>query len=250
MSHRSNLRLPDAVTVRGGPVQEIASFLLLVDNIARERGIQLRVRTDIAELVALNKREVALGNWYPLFPIFDPAFSRVDETNAYWISGVNEQGETVVAQAGRLFHWPDSSLYDEMESVLYPGTPHHPNFHVRCPTAHGVTGTVCFSGSTWFHPEYRRLGLSRILPRVSRVFAYGNFQTDWTISMVKRDLVEKNIAAAYGYTDVHFGIWAPGHPLGDLDLALVRMPRSELLSDLRRFVAERGSVGRREAAVA
>ena len=62
MSHHTNLRLPDAVTVRGGPVQEIASFLLLVDGIARERGIQLRVRTDIDELVALNQREVALGN--------------------------------------------------------------------------------------------------------------------------------------------------------------------------------------------
>jgi hypothetical protein len=249
MTHQNDLRLPDAVTVRGGPVQEIAAFLLLVDNIARERGIRLKVRTDIDELVALNRRETALGNWYPLFPIFDPACNNVDETNAYWISGENEQGETVVAQAGRLFQWPASTLADEMENVLYPGTPDHPPFHVRCPSAHGVTGTVCFSGSTWFHPEYRRLGLSRILPRVSRVFAYSNFQTDWTISMVKRDLVEKNIAAAYGYTDIQFGVWAPGHPLGDLDLALVRMHRTELLSDLRRFVAERGAV-RRQAAVA
>ena len=249
MTRQNDLRLPDAVTVRGGPVQEIAAFLLLVDNIARERGIRLKVRTDIDELVALNRRETALGNWYPLFPIFDPACNKVDETNAYWISGENEQGETVVAQAGRLFQWPASTLADEMENILYPGTPDHPDFHVRCPSAHGVTGTVCFSGSTWFHPEYRRLGLSRILPRVSRVFAYSNFQTDWTISMVKRDLVEKNIAAAYGYTDIQFGVWAPGHPLGDLDLALVRMHRTELLSDLRRFVAERGAV-RRQAAVA
>ena len=249
MKQDTDLRLPDAVTVRGGPIQEIASFLLLVDNITRERGVRLRVRTDIDALVALNKREVERGNWYPLFPIFDPACNKVDETNAYWISGVNEEGETVVAQAGRLFHWPASSLADEMEHVLYPGMPDHPPFHIRCPTAHGVTGTVCFSGSTWFHPDYRRLGLSRILPRVSRVFAYSNFQTDWTISMVKRDLVEKQIATAYGYTDVQFGIWAPGHPLGDLDLALVRMPQSELLSDLRRFVAERGPVSR-QAAVA
>ena len=96
MKQNTDLRLPDAVTVRGGPVTEIASFLLLTDNIARERGISLRVRTDIDELVALNRREVERGNWYPLFPIFDPACNQVDETNAYWISGVNEQGETVV----------------------------------------------------------------------------------------------------------------------------------------------------------
>lgn len=240
-------RLPDAVTVRGGPIPEIASFLLLVDNIARERGVRLQVRTDFDELAALNRREVALGNWYPLFPIFDPACNHIDETNAYWISGINADGETVVAQAGRLFHWPESTLADEMESILYPGMPDHPPFHVHCPAAHGVSGTVCFSGSTWFHPDYRRLGLSRILPRVSRVFAYSNFATDWTISMVKRDLVEKNIATAYGYTDIQFGVFAPGHPLGDLDLALVRMPRSELLSDLRRFVAERGPERRQVA---
>ncbi len=248
MNHHTDLRLPDAVAVRGGPIQEIASFLLLVDNIARERGIRLRVRTDIDELVALNRREVALGNWYPLFPIFDPDCNAIDESNTYWISGVNEKGETVIAQAGRLFQWPASTLADEMATILYPGNADHPEFHVRCPSAHGVSGTVCFSGSTWFHPDYRRLGLSRILPRVSRVFAYSNFQTDWTISIVKRDLVEKNIAAAYGYTDIQFGVWAPGHPLGDLDLALVRMPSSELLSDLRRFVAERGPVVRRQVA--
>jgi hypothetical protein len=247
MNHVSDLRLPDAVTVRGGPIPEVASFLLLFDNLARERGVRLRVRTDFEALVALNEREVALGNWYPLFPIFDPARNKMDETNAYWISGVNEAGETVVAQAGRIFHWPESTLAQEMESILYAGQPEHPPFHVRCPSAHGVSGTVCFSGSTWFHPDYRRLGLSRILPRVSRVFAYSNFATDWTISMVKRDLVEKNIASAYGYTDIQFGVWAPGHPLGDLDLALVRMPSSELLSDLRRFVAERMTVQREVA---
>jgi hypothetical protein len=207
----------------------------------------LRVRTDFDELVGLNRREVALGNWYPLFPIFDPKQNRVDASNGYWISGVNEDGETVVAQAGRIFEWPDSSLADNMGDILYPGVADPAAFSVNCPSAHGVSGTVCFSGSTWFHPGYRRLGLSRILPRVSRVFAYANFQTDWTISMVKRDLVERNIATAYGYTDVQFGIWAPGHPLGDLDLALVRMPRSELLSDLRRFVAERGAVNRQVA---
>ncbi|HKK29779.1 MAG TPA: hypothetical protein VKA18_05215 [Alphaproteobacteria bacterium] len=247
MNMHTDLRLPDAVTVKGGPITEIASFLLRVDKIARERGIRLRVRTDIDELVALNRRETERGNWYPLFPIFDPACNAVDASNAYWISGINDAGETVVAQAGRLFDWRGTTLADEMESVLYAGTPEHPPFHVRCPAAHGVSGTVCFSGSTWFHPDYRRLGLSRILPRVSRVFAYSNFDTDWTISMVKRELVEKNIAAAYGYTDIQFGIWAPGHPLGNLDLALVRMPRAELLSDLRRFVAERGAVGRQVA---
>lgn len=196
MNHHANLRLPDAVTVRGGPVQEIASFLLLVDNIARERGIQLRVRRDMDELVALNRQEAAKGNWYPLLPMFDPAVCELNESNAYWISGVNEQGETVVAQAGRLFDWHGTTLAKNLDTILYAGFDKHPPLDIDCPSADGVSGTVCFSGSTWFRPDYRRLGLSRILPRVSRVFAYGNFNTDWTISIVPRNLVEKNIATA------------------------------------------------------
>ena len=77
--------------------------------------------------------------------------------------------------------------------------------------------------------------------------AVSQWQTDWTISMIKRELVELNIASAYGYSDIQFGVHAPGHPLGNLDLALVRMPRRELLADIKRFVAERAAAGRQVA---
>ncbi len=237
--HHHNIRLPDAVTVQDGPVEDIAKFLLLADQTARDRGIRLRVRRDIDALVDLNRRETAAGNWYPLFPVFDPARDQVDASNFYWISGTAENGETVVAQAGRLFQWEDTGVAPLIARLLYPNQMLHPPILLEGGPKRGVSGTVCFSGSTWFHPNYRRLGLSRILPRVSRVFAFGQWSTDWTISVVRREHVELNIANAYGYSDVQLGIHAPGHPLGDLDIALVRMPRSELLTDVQRFVAER-----------
>jgi len=241
------MRLPDAVTIQEGPVQEIAMFLLLADQTARDRGVRLRVRRDIDELIALNRREAAKGNWYPLFPIFDPAQTDIDESNFYWISGTAENGETVVAQAGRLLHWSPMDVATEIECLLYPATRDHLPITVENKAAQGVSGTVCFSGSTWFHPEYRRLGLSRILPRVSRMFAFSQWATDWTISVVRREHVEMNIANAYGYSDIQLGIHVPGHPLGDLDIALVRMPRSELLTDIQQFVAERTAARRQVA---
>lgn len=236
------IRLPDAVTVQDGPVEDIARFLLLADKTARDRGVRLRVRRDIDALMDLNRREVAKGNWYPLFPIFDPNQSAVDADNFYWISGTNDSGETVVAQAGRLLYWDEADVATQIARLLYPNALHHPPILLEDGNLQGVSGTVCFSGSTWFHPDYRRLGLSRILPRVSRVFAFSQWTTDWTISVIKRELIELNIAAAYGYSDVQLGIHAPGHPLGDLDIGLVRMPRSELLADVQRFVAERLAV--------
>ncbi|MCA8928164.1 MAG: hypothetical protein KDC18_08840 [Alphaproteobacteria bacterium] len=241
------VRLPDAVTVQDGPIEDIARFLLTADQIARDRGIRLRVRRDIDELVALNRREAAAGNWYPLFPVFDPAQNEVDETNFYWISGTAENGETVVAQAGRLFDWHDPDPTALIARLLYPNARRHPPILLDRSSVKSVSGRVCFSGSTWFHPNYRRLGLSRILPRVSRVFAFGQWSTDWTISVVRREHVELNIASAYGYSDIQLGILAPGHPIGDLDIALVRMPRSELFSDIERFVAERLAVRRQVA---
>lgn len=241
------VRLPDAVTVQGGPVEDIAMFLLLADQTARDRGIHLRVRRDLDALMALNRREVARGNWYPLFPLFDPKQDRVDESNFYWISGTNDAGETVVAQAGRLFQWDDIGVAPLIARLLYPNQDPHPPIVLDDVPKHGVAGTICFSGSTWFHPNYRRLGLSRILPRVSRVFALSQWQTDWTISVIKRELIELNIATAYGYSDVQLGIHAPGHPLGDLDIGLVRMPRGELVADVQRFVAERLAATRQVA---
>ena len=47
----NNLRLPDALTIKYGPAQLLARFILEGDKAAREAGIQLRIRHDFDELL-------------------------------------------------------------------------------------------------------------------------------------------------------------------------------------------------------
>ena len=51
----NNLRLPDALTIKHGPAQLIAKFVLEGDKAARRMGIRLRLRHDFHDLVYVNK---------------------------------------------------------------------------------------------------------------------------------------------------------------------------------------------------
>src|ERR1700683_5554731 len=92
---QNNLRLPDALTIEHEPAPLLARFILEADKAARAAGIHLRVRHDFETLTRLNQEQVALGNWYPLIDMFNPAKSDVSPENAFWVSGENDSGEIV-----------------------------------------------------------------------------------------------------------------------------------------------------------
>src|SRR5215210_5820047 len=89
----NNLRLPDALTVKHGPARLLSRFVLEGDKAARRRGVSLRLRHDFDELVYFNKRQSALGAWYPLVDMFNPDCTELTRENAFWMSGENEDGE-------------------------------------------------------------------------------------------------------------------------------------------------------------
>src|SRR5262244_4324875 len=62
----NNLRLPDALTIKHGPAPLLSRFVLEGDKAARRMGLRLRLRYDFGELLYLNQREVAHGNWFKL----------------------------------------------------------------------------------------------------------------------------------------------------------------------------------------
>src|SRR5690348_14998511 len=89
---KNDQRLPDALTIKHGPAQLLAKFVLEGDKVARRAGIRLRLRHDFAELAYLNKQAVANGNWFRLVDMFNPAYCDLSPENSYWISGENEAG--------------------------------------------------------------------------------------------------------------------------------------------------------------
>jgi hypothetical protein len=232
----NNLRLPDALIIKHGPAPLLARFVLEGDKVARSLGIRLRLRHDFDELLYLNKQEVARGNWYRMMHLFNPERTTLSPEDSYWISGENDAGEIVVTQAGRVYDWSHSNLAQEARMLLYGGCEEGQRCEVTATDAPQIRGTVFFGGSVWVRPDYRRRHLSCLLPRLGRAYAVARWPVDWGISLVKSDIVEKGIAAGYGYKHQSAWVRYPGSPWGDLDLVLVSLTAHEAYDDFAHFL--------------
>jgi hypothetical protein len=233
-------RLLEQITIEHGPRDLFARFFLLADYAARERGVRLYLRHDFDAFVAFS--EAARGGKYRL-GIFHPEYSRLSAENAYWIEGRDASGTIVATQAGRFFEWPETQLKDELCALRLfyadPATSALPGEHcfVHAPSAPRIAGRVLYSGGTWFSREFRGCGLSAILPRISRAYAYTRWRSDFTISLVEDVLVRKAVVESYGYTRIEPGVGFRNTLMADLDLNLVWMDEAELIGDLGTFVS-------------
>jgi GNAT superfamily N-acetyltransferase len=235
----NNLRLPDALTIKHGPARLLSTFVLEGDKAARRMGLRLRLRNDFGELLYLNKQRIAIGDWYRLAHIFHPEYSELVPENSYWISGEDEQGEIVVTQAGRVYYWPESTLEEEARLMFYAGRDDEQRCIVTADDAKKISGVVFYGGSVWVRPDYRGRQLSQLLPRLGRAYAVARWPVDWGISLVAPVLVEKNVAAGYGYKHVSYSVSYPGSPWGDIDFALVSLSRMEAYEDFAKVLIGR-----------
>ena len=233
----NDLRLPDALTIKHGPRDLLARFVIEGDKVARSMGIRLRLRHDFENFVTLNEFEVARGNWYPLVDIFQPSHGGLSEENGYWISGETDDGEVVVTQAGRVYYWPETTLAEEARMMFYGGRADAGPCQVKAAAAQMITGVVFFGGAVWVRPDFRGNGLSKLMPRLGRAYAAARWPLDWGISLVKPALVDKGVAKGYGYKHESRSLFFSGHQLGDLEVVLVYLSRDEAYEDLASFLA-------------
>jgi GNAT superfamily N-acetyltransferase len=227
----NNLRLPDALTIKYGPGPLLARFVLEGDMAAREMGIRLRLRYDFGELLYVNQQQTSRGNWFRLVNMFNPEYSDLSAENSYWISGEDEHGEIVVTQAGRVYYWPDTTLEQEARLMFYGGHDEGQRCIVTAADAKSVGGVVFYGGSVWVRPDFRGRRLSQLLPRLGRAYAVARWPVDWGISFVAPSLVEKGIAAGYGYKHASYSIAYPQSPWGDLEVVLVSLSAAEAYAD-------------------
>jgi hypothetical protein len=226
----NNLRLPDALTIKHGPARLLSHFVLEGDLAGRRMGIRLRLRYDFNELLYLNKERVDDGTWYPLMPMFNPEYSELLPENSYWISGEDDHGEIVTTHAGRVHCWPTTTLEQEANAMLYGGRQGQ-RCVVTAPDAKTITGVVVYGGSAWVRPDFRRKRLSQLLPRIGRAYALARWPIDWGISIVAPVLVDKGVAAGYGYKRVSYSINFPGAPSGAIENVLVSVSAAEAYDD-------------------
>jgi GNAT superfamily N-acetyltransferase len=230
----NNLRLPDALVIKHGPTQLLGRFILEADKAAREAGLRLRLRHDFAELNRINQQEVKSGNWYPLINMFNPERANIAPENAFWLSGENEDGEIVTTFATRIYYWPDTNLEEQAVAMLY-GRDEGQRCIITADAAKLISGVVMSSGAAWVRPDYRRRGLSQLLPRIAKAYAVSRWPIDWTFGFVTRVLVEKGVASSsYGTGRYSYSIWFPDLPFGELVVAYTAV--REVYEDLAKYL--------------
>jgi len=243
----NNLRLPDALAIKHGPTQLLGRFILEADKAAREAGLRLRLRHDFAELNRINQQEVKSGNWYPLINRFNPERADIAPENAFWLSGENELGEIVTTFATRIYYWPDTNLEEQAVAMLY-GRDEGQRCIITADAAKLISGVVMSSGAAWVRPDYRRRGLSQLLPRIAKAYAVSRWPIDWTFGFVTRVLVEKGVASSsYGTGRYSYSVWFPDLPFGELVVAYTAV--REVYEDLAKYLttALSGSRGEKSA---
>ena len=243
----NNRRLPDALTIKHGPAPLLSRFVLEGDKAARRMGLRLRLRYDFGELLYLNQREVAQGNWFKLVNMYNPAYCDLTPENSYWMSGENEQGDIVLTQAGRIYYWPETSLADEARSMFYARHDEGQPCMVTASAARRIGGVVFCAGSHWIRPDFRGRQLSHLLARLGRAYATSRWPVDWAIALVAPVLVAKGVSTGYGYKHSSHSIFYPGSPWGDLEVVLAYLSQAEAYEDIAEYLANELSASTTEA---
>src|SRR5204862_6176059 len=87
--------------------------------------------------------------------------------------------------ATRIYYWPDTTLEDEAVAMLY-GRDEGQRCIITADAAKLISGVLMSSGAAWVRPDYRRRGLSQLLPRIAKAYAVSRWPIDWTFGFVTR----------------------------------------------------------------
>lgn len=180
---------------------------LCFDWIAR-RDLVLTVETDMrawADMMRAAPKMVAVN------PTFDPDQSYLTPSNSFWLR-VTHNGRSIACSANRYFETDDFiglmrslRLWYDLRPVLLP-----PLAILLPPSSPRISGGMGHSGGLWVHPDYRGIGLSRLLPRLIRVLSLRHFDEDWHSTLVTESLLGSTVPrGAYGYT--RFELVIDGH---------------------------------------
>jgi hypothetical protein len=222
-----------------GPRELIDSHLASADAAARSIGLRLKVRTDFERLVALNLQHA--DSWSSLAPMFDPRSCDLSAERAFWLEGVDEAGATAVVHAARLYDHGMRSVADDLESLraFYddpePRRVAGDRVILSAPIARTLGGRATFVGAMWVRPDYRRLGLSRIVPGVTRSYALARWNTPLFWALLRPELDSVGLTQAYGSWQiggsllVHLQAWRC-----NFQLLFLWMDEHMLVADLSR----------------
>src|SRR5262245_8847170 len=227
------------LTINHGPAELLGRFFLHAEAAARARGVTLAF-ADIGELIEVNAQN--RNSWLPLFPTYDIRCNTLGSDDAFCILGRDHDGKVVATHAGRLFNLEFSNFHDLAQSLqlMYADPDRSKRAGETCEvtakSAQSIAGRVVFSGAAWYHPDYRGKQLSRIVPILSRAYAFAHWNADYLVAMMSEGVVRGGMTERTGYTNIDWDIRVTNSPLGNVRFAFMWMEARQLLQDVARFL--------------
>lgn len=193
----------------------ISRTVLKLDQLAAKRGVRLYPQTDNRALKTVTEAYRHLGT--VLSPNADPDYSRIDSSNAFWILGLDSDGQVATTQAGRYMDWTGSSLADEVEAFRYFYETPEKHLTEECycrvprPAAEQITGPVMLSGTIWVRPDMRGpdaqgIVLSQLLGRLTRMIGLAQWWPDFLFTFSSNDHYKRGVVTNFGWAHHEFPV--------------------------------------------
>jgi hypothetical protein len=249
-SRRSNApgSFLDAVSIDREPVDVLGRAVAIAYDALQAKGIELGF-LGFDELLAVNKANSA--SWMSLYPSFNHTNGLVgDPATSFCLSGRNAGGDVVCTWACLLLDYRATTFADEAEALrLLFADPASATkqgmYHTAdIPAARALSGAISYEGAGWIRPDFRRQGVMRGLSVVAKAIAASRWHIDYVAASMSPTNVRAGLAHRVGYRRIEQGMVISDHN-GRSDVALLWMPRPEVVDFLRGYLSERSPRGLR-----
>lgn len=232
--------LIDDLVIEYGSRELLGRYFLEACRQTLATGIRI-VHGTLDELVATNRAH--RDAWFQLQPTFDPACGVARPDNAFCLLGVNDRDEVVATQAAvrlDLGTTPYATLAENL-TILYsdPKRMARPTERsvVTSRLAREVTGCVAHSGAVWCRPDYRKRGISKILPFLGKAYALSLWNPDTFVTFMIPSNFERGLAQQTGFTRWDYGIEFYNSYAGDMKFHFLTHTAGDLLGHIEAFLA-------------
>jgi hypothetical protein len=238
----SHPKLVTDITVEHGPADVFGRFFLLADTAVRERGVSLSFGS-YEELLRVNEKN--RGSWGIMTSMYDHNCCPhgLAPERAFCLLGRDASGEVVATHAGRIYDLGERTMKEVGDQMLlHHDAPHltkqpQESIEVTSRAAESIRGRLLINGAVWYHPTYRKRNLAMIIPRIGRAYAYTRWKIERSMGLMMEGPTAGGVIDSTGYPHREWGLQIRNAQNGSPRCCLAWMDASELLADLRGFLA-------------
>jgi hypothetical protein len=173
----------------------IESFIEFSFSWLQERNYALSVDVDMARWAEVTRTTAGASF---INPAFDPRHSRLTPANSFWLE-VRVGSSTIATSAARLFVTDDYLELQRSMRLWYE----HPPLAMLGANVPPISGRVGHEGGLWVDRQFRKRGLSVILPHLNRALCFRQWSVEWQTGITLRGIGESGLAErAYGFPHV------------------------------------------------